>query len=618
MRRILALALAATVLVAAGDPHKRFAILGASIDVRVTRGARTLPATLVPALRPGDVIDLSFPRGVQFSSSPRWHLVVADLYDDYLKQRPTFPIADADLSAAPAGHVWRVRYTGKATPIMFLVPEDGSRRGRGIPDARAAIDRLENRSLLLRTATLSQNAAVKRSTMDRFLASLANVQPSRLPDAHARIAAASKALFGADLSQSACFDPSRAQSTQVACAAQAIASSYDAGGHVDVTSAVTSQLAVNTATYGMLMGTLYELLAKRRVAAHYTFVPGVIRPGGKNTDVYVDQQPSYDASSANPSTIVYFSVGDKGASERPPSYGAPAVLPLCADGSSLAFTLPFDASPVYFRSQALLLHSSAGARRIALTYDPLEGFSADLPSSTPSAGAEVTVRSTWGFDRIVSRAMPLVRPRAASWLLANPVAVPVVAGAKKATLRFSDERAGIGTCVSSVDLTDALGHTLPVTSIERGANAVTVTFDASQAGGAAGTALVHQPGGIVSAPVAFPIYPALPTVSSAMAYLPEGRLILRGENLKYIDRVTLNGTAITFANGSRNADGSWAFTAPSPTAYDPQWTHDTMTITYTMQAPDPRTGKAIADVIYAPSIVPQPVPTKTTPRRASR
>ncbi len=588
--------------VAAAAAPAGFTILGASVNVRVTRGARTLPASFVPSLRKGDTIDISFPRGVQFSTSPRWHLVVADLYQDYLKQPPTFPIADADLSRLPPGHVWRVRYDGKATPIVFLVPEDGSTRGRGIPDARAAIAALANRSLLLRTAALSADAAVKRSTMDRFLASLTKIRPAALGDAHARIAAATKSLFGADLTNASCFDSSLAQSTQYACAAQAIAGTYDAGGRVDVTSAVGSQLAANTATYGMLMGTLYELLAKRHVAADYTFVPGVIHPGDKNTNVYVSEQPSYDASANNPSTIVYFEIGS-GTARAHPAYGAPATQPVCTDGSTLAFTLPFDGSPVYFRSHELAIGRVHPAI-VPLTYDPLEGFTATLPQAALHGTLSVLVRSRWGFDHIVSPAISVVSPHAASWSLVDPHAVAVVTGAEDATLRFTDAGAGVGTCVQSVTLTDGLGNALPVASVTTSGNIVTVRLHAPNAGGATGSAVLHEADGIDSASVPFAIYPAMPVVTSATFYLPEGRLILKGTNLKYIATVTLDGHGIVFGNGSENDDGSWAFTTASPAAYHEQWTHETMTATLTMQSPDPRTTTFAADVLYAPAISP--------------
>ena len=72
---------------AAGQPPKSqsaFDILGASVNVQIARAGTVLKATQVPYLDSGDVIEISFPKGVQFSRSPRWHLVVANMYNDYL------------------------------------------------------------------------------------------------------------------------------------------------------------------------------------------------------------------------------------------------------------------------------------------------------------------------------------------------------------------------------------------------------------------------------------------------------------------------------------------------------------------------------------------------------
>jgi hypothetical protein len=622
-QRRIAAALAGVMLLGlSAQPAKKaqptqFDILGASVTIEVQRDGVVLPASLVPKLERGDVLEISFPRGVQFSREPRWHLVVADMYDDYLRHAPSFPIADADLSRAPAGHVWRVSYDGRSTPLMFLVPEDGSRRGRGLPDARAAIGELGNRSLLLQTATLSAGAEVKASTMAEFLRSLASIQPGQLADGRARVAAATQSLFGYDLGNAACFAPDVAQSTQYACAAQAVAQGYDAQPKPNPVAAVASQLSVNAATYGMLIGALYQLLAKRRVAAHYIFVPGVIRPGAPNTDVYVGQRLSYDATAAKPSTIVYFGVGSKETSLRAPSYGPAPKLPICVAADTFDVAMPFDGLPVYFRSHHLLV--TAGSRTFTLpaSYDPLLGYGGELSTTQRAAladGGTVKVASAWGFSNLLSPPVALVEPHSARWALAG--SPQIVSGSASATLTFTDGSANMGSCVASVDVHDALGRTLPVTAIERENNRIKVTLDASNALGPMGSAVVNESTEPSSAAIGFALLPPMPSVTSATAYLPRGTLVLRGTGLKYIATATLERTGVTFDDGTPNADGSWTFVAPSPAPYQAKWEHETMAISYTMQPPDKRTAATEANVQYAaapaqpsPSPSPSPVPT---------
>jgi hypothetical protein len=586
-------------------PKPKFDIAGPSVIVKVARNGEVLPAAMVPYLVPGDTIEISFPKGIQFSRAPRWHLVVAEMYDDAVQQAPTFPVKDADLSAARPGTVWTVRYNGNATPVIFLIPEDGSRYGHGIPEARAAIGDLANRALLLRTATISANAEAKASTLESFLGSLSAIQPNQYSDARARITAATESLFGYDLANEGCFDPSVAQSTQYACAAQAITSGYENTPKPNVVAAMGSELSVNTATYGMLIGALYQLLAKRRVIAHYIFVPGVIKPGSASSAVYVDQQPEYDATAAKPSTVVYFEVGSKATSPATPAYGPAPALASCLNGPTLHVAMPFSGLPIYFRSHRMLIRTPSQTFDVPATYDALSGYRASLTPGQVAAlsgGGSVTVSSLWGFDDFDAPSVDVVEAHPAQWQLRQKAGtVDVVSGEKSATLTFTDGTAGMGSCVQSVTVTDGLGHAIPVTNLERTKDAIVATLDASNAHGAAGSAVVTEMGDITGAPLAFSIYPAMPSITRAIAYLPKGTLVLQGTGLKYIDTVTLEHTGITFGNGAPNADGSWTFTAQRAPSYDPAWEHETMAVSFTLQPPDPRTNAAEADVIYSPA-----------------
>ena len=165
---------------------------------------------------------------------------------------------------------------------------------------------------------------------------------------------------------------------------------------------------------------------------------------------------------------------------------------------------------------------------------------------------------------------------------------------------FNDNGAGMARCVQSVTITDGLGHAIPVTSFDTTKDTITATIDASKAQGATATAIVNQMGNITSSNISLSLLPSLPTVTSAVAYLPKGVLVLRGTGLKYIDSVTLAQTGIVFGNGAPNKDGSWSFSAGRRAPYQPAWEHETMTISYTLVPPDKRTAAAEVDVQYAP------------------
>ena len=614
-RRAGAAALACLFLSGAGEPAAKktsaFDILGASVSVNVERDGTTLPATAVPSLRAGDTVELSFPKGVQFSRSPRWHLIVANMYSDYLQHPPTFPIADADLSRAKPGSVWSFHVQADATPIVFLVPEDGSRYGHGLPDARAAITDFSNRSLLLKAADLSASAQAKASTMDSFLTSMADIQPDQLPDGRARISAATQSLFGSNLGDSSCFTTDAAQSAQDACVANAVASGYGKTPTVGVGAVVGDELPITTSTYGMLIGTLYALLAKRRVAAHYTFVPGVIKPGASTTDVYVAEHLQYDATAAKPSTIVYFTIGSEATNPKTPSFGSAPALPVCLAKPSIDLDVPFSGLPIYFRSHTVTFKNAAGSFDVAATYDPVLRYRASLTKeqfAKIAPGATATVASKWGFDTFHSPPVQIIEPHAATWTLQTGAGDRMVSGSKTSVLSFADGGAGQGSCVKSVTVLDGLGHAVPVTKLERTKDSVTVTLDASTASGPNGSAILKDGNGVATAPISYVMLPALPSITSAVAYLPKGVLVLRGTGLKYLNTITLEHTGIIFGAGTPSSDGSWIFTAQHGATYQPAWEHETMAIQFTLQPPDTRTDAVDADVEYAPSPSPSPSP----------
>jgi hypothetical protein len=608
MVRLLSLLMACMLLTGvisdAADIQKasKFDILGASVDVRVTRDGTTLPATFVPYLKRGDTIEISFPKGVQFSRSPRWHLIVAYMYDDYVQHPPSFGISDSDLGRAKAGYTWKVPVKDDGTPIIFLVPENGNGKGHGIPDARNAISELGNRGLLLRTASVSSSAQVKQSTLGLFLHSLSAIQPGEFANGREHVIAATQSLFGYDLGSASCFQQDVSQSTQYACAAQAVAWNYENAPKANVVSAVGSQLPLTAATYGMLLGALYELLAKRRVEAHYMFEPGVIKPGGRDTNVFVEAQPSYDASAANPSTIVYFEIGSRATSPKVPAYGSPPRLSLCLNADTLNLQVPFSGLPIYFRSHQAIFESGSKTFTLPASFDPLTGFQFSLSPeqiATLSGGAStVRFRSTWGFDSLESAPETIVSPHAAPWVPQNGANIAIM-GQKTGSLTFTDGSGGMGSCVQSVVVKDATGNTVPVEAIDRTNDTATVHVDAAGAIGPVGTAIIGEANGINSTPVPVEFLPPMPQVTYAVAYLPKGTLILRGTGLKYINTVTLEHTGITFGSGSPNPDGSWTFTTQGAAPYQPAWEHQTMAISYTLQPPDARTAAVQADVQYA-------------------
>ena len=591
----------------------QFNTLAATANITVTRDHLILPANKVPFLEKGDTITITFSKAMQFSTAPRWHLVVAKMYDDYVARAPVFLVADADLSRARPGASWTIPVDGTGTPIFFLVPENGNRAGHGMPEARAAIQTLENREALMKSALFSESAKAKASTLDDFMKSLATVGGGDYSDGRARVTAAAQSLFGYDLGQASCFTPNLPQSDQYACAAQAVATNYQRPTAVSVTSALGSQLSIETATYGMLIGAIYELLAKHRVDANYTFTPGALNPDASNTDVYAQERMQYDPAASKPSSVVYFQIGSEPIGADDPSFGGIPSLPVCMSDATFNVSVPFSGLPVYFRAHSVSFSDAGGAFAVPAEYNSVTGYTAQLSPKQlqQTGGAHATLQSTWGFDTFNSAPIALVRAHPVTWTLA-PSSAAIVQGQKAVQLAFNEPDDGIGSCVSSVTVSDGLGHQLPVTDMQRSQDGVTVTVDATQAQGSVGAAVVSENGDIASQTIALPMLPAMPAITAATAFLPRGELVLKGTNLKYIDKITLENTNIVFGNGQPEAQdpSQWVFTALTPTSFKPVWVHQMMAISYTLLSPDTRKDAAEANVEFAavPTPTPSPIP----------
>ncbi len=624
----LALTLGATPSSALPSAHypKAFDVFGIKANITVKRGNATLSASLVPFLRAGDVVNIAFPKDVQFQNDPRRHLVVAEMYPTSQDKAPTFPIPDADLSAQKPGHVWSFTDDGLGTPVIFLVPENGSRYGHGIPQARAAIANDANRELLMHSALFSSNAVAKASTLDALMRSLRAADGTAAADGGARVEAAATTLFGTAPGTTGCFAGGTGGAAEYACASAAVAADYQTPTNAAVATTLGSQIAVNAAPYGILIGALYELLAKRRVEANYQFVPGALKPPERASNVYAESRLQYDPAGTKPSSILYFQIGSQSTRGTDPAFGKAPKLPACVTKSALSVAVPFSGLPVYFRAHSLTVSTPSGAFDVPATFDPVNGYGATLSSGQLAAvrgGATATIASDWGFETYKSPSVELVVPRAVPWTLDTRTSPMVIAGENSTTLTFSDADAGMGGCVSSVAVYDGLHHPMPVTSVKRSRDAVSVTVDASSARGAVGSASVILDGSIVGNALAFDVLPALPNIAKATAYLPKGVLVLAGSNLKYIDTITLNGSDVTFGNG-QPIDGSedaWQFVATSPPEYRAAWEHETMTITYSLEPPGKRVDSSEVNVVYAaarPSASPSPLPgasTQPTPLR---
>ena len=161
---------------------------GAHIIATVTRGGVTLPAALVPALKPGDVVDVDFP-DYRRPPNVNYHVNVAFITEAapqhwlYERSTPDDQLfmnrrSERRRDARTTGHIHFVYGAGnhRGIPIFFIIPEDA--KTRGVDGVRDYVDAHPTDFVAMSAST---NAAVDHySFLSDFLTSLGNgaIDPS--------------------------------------------------------------------------------------------------------------------------------------------------------------------------------------------------------------------------------------------------------------------------------------------------------------------------------------------------------------------------------------------------------------------------------------------------------
>ena len=160
------------------------------VDATVTRtvngAAVTLPAAAVPALAPGDVVDVRFPDYTRPPARANYHVNVAFITEApplalalraaAARRTSSSPTTAARQPAAPARlHFVYGAPDHRGIPIFFIVPEDAKTRG----DGRRAQLRAARTRPISRTCRKSANDAVARYSWFRDFLAVARARCDR-------------------------------------------------------------------------------------------------------------------------------------------------------------------------------------------------------------------------------------------------------------------------------------------------------------------------------------------------------------------------------------------------------------------------------------------------------
>jgi hypothetical protein len=549
---------------------------GSHIDATVTRTigktAVTLPGALVPALEPGDIVNLDFPDYRRPPSSVNYHVNVAFITETarqhWLFERST--TADQLFSnarkrnkngAAPqSGQIHFVYGSGNARgiPIFFIIPEDS--KTRGVDGVRDYVGAHPTDFVDMSEGT---NAAVDRySFLNDFLSSLGNGSIDPISSQY-RIESAAQSLGVSSATIDACYVAGEPPAEVSNCVQQAVnatvyQTNFTAPTQAQFLGGVAGAAAPLTyAPYIASLLTVWHLFVN---AGHleYEYLPATITLADPSTARPDELLMGLKVPTVRPpaaySDVLFFTIGDPQATEHAPAIVSDASAKgVCERTNRFSVPLHFDHTSRYVNDAALLVTPDAGAPfRIVLDPRTLSAPVVDRARFAPSAdGAyKIALSGRFGFDPIEQPAQTAIRlafPNDAPWRVTAAPHQPPVAGDALDIIASSASAA----CLSHAEM--QIGSAAPITLTATQLDARRVELRASLAAVPPGPAQIRfyeddpRAGRAYETAAALTIQPPPSRVDakSATASLGDPFVSLTGSGFERIRALRVNGTVYT-------------------------------------------------------------------------
>ena len=531
---ILAIVLAS----AAEAAPAQFDLPGPTLEVKITRGGRTLPASEVPNLAAGDSIWIK--ADLPASQSAHYLMVTAFLSGSTNPPPPAwfFPCKTWTAKCSTDGLTVTVP-EGAQQMLVFLAPETGG-------DYRTLVSAVRGRpGAFVRTSQDLNQAALDRSRLERYLAAiraLNDADPAKLAEA-APLLARSLAIKVDEK----CLD--RIPQLQAPCLTQGQESLILNDGHSTsiveaLTSGPGSDLAMEASytpqlSYGYYSPYIASILDIGRIldsfrTARYQYIPALATPRGEKLALTLNTPPSFH----DPQSVLVAALPAVEQPQAPPLHAVNPKEIYCAGKTALV--LPVDGAPLVF--------STAYAHDLTLSVTGKDGKSIDLPA-TPDAvqGGYVidtaalhtaslgdTVRASlqgyWGFERYHGPNFVLMNAHSKSWELAAGDEEALVVG-RQDTVHLQAESV---SCVDGIMLRDPAGKALKAEWKTIKPNQVEVKLPLQDAKPGAMTLLVSQYGVSEPHPISIQTFSDAGRFDTFALHAGDARGVLKGSRLDQV------------------------------------------------------------------------------------
>jgi hypothetical protein len=423
---------------------------GAHIIATVTRGGVTLPAALVPALKPGDVVDVDFPDYRRPPNSINYHVNVAFiteaapqhwLYERSTREDQLFANGRAARKSSPhaTGHIHFVYGEGtrRGIPIFFIIPEDA--KTRGVDGVRDYVDAHPSDFVAMSAST---NAAVDRySFLSDFLTSLGNgaIDPST---SRGRIESIAQSFGVNPATIDGCYVTYTAATDVRNCVQQSIGAvvyqtNFSAPTQGQFLGGVAG--ALSPATYTPYLASLITVWRLFVHTGHqeYEYLPATVNladtSGARSDELLLGLKVPTIRPPGPYSDVLFFTIGDPQATEHAPVVvnDAPAAG-VCERTNRFSVPLHFDHTSRYVHDAALEV-TGDGRPAIQIGLDPrsLAAPIVERKAFGTAAAFSVALHGRFGFDDAgepAQRTMRIAFPSDAPWQIAARPLHPPIAG----------------------------------------------------------------------------------------------------------------------------------------------------------------------------------------------
>jgi hypothetical protein len=526
-----------------------FDLTGPKLEVKVTRGDKTLAISEVPNLAPGDRvwIKADLPEG----QSAHYLLVAAFLRgstnpppENWFFRQDTWNRRSED------GGLTVTVPEGAQQVVIFLAPETGG-------DFRTLVNAVRGKpGAFVRASQDLNQAMLDRSRLDTYLAAIRTLNaqdPAKLKDAAPLLARSLGMKINPD-----CLD--RMPDLQAACLQQGQDAMILNDGHSTsiveaLTSGASGDLAMQLsytpqANYGFYSPYVGSVMDIARIldgfhTAQYQYIPALATQQGDALGLMLNTPPSFH----NPKSVLVTSLPAVEASQPPPLHPVDSKQNYCAEKNSLV--LAVDGAPLVFSTgyahEMTLRLETKGGKSVdeVVKPDATDGGlvleAKDLSASDFGNNIDASLHGYWGFEKYDGPTFRLENTHAQHWELASADREALIVG-REDTIHLSTDDA---SCVDTILVKDSTGKEIKTEWKATGPDEVAVTIPLRETHPGALQLEVKQYGTVTAQTIPLRAFAEEGHLDSFTLHAGDAQGVLKGSRLEGVSELSFDGVTFT-------------------------------------------------------------------------